>query len=61
MAVLFAAVDNQRVGQGRGVLGEVETVARQGVERVEGGRRLAGDAEGIEDEDLAEGPAPGGR
>jgi hypothetical protein len=45
---------DERVGEGGGVFGDVETVGIEIGERIEGGGVLADDAEGVENMDLAE-------
>ena len=46
-----AAVDDEGVGEGRRVLGEIETIGMQAAEGIESRARLAGNLEGIEDMD----------
>ena len=54
---LAGRIVDQGIGQERGVFGQVGAVGVQAGERVEGGRGLAGDAEGVEDIDGAK-PQP---
>ncbi len=50
---LAGRVDDQGVGKRGGVLGKIEAVGLEGVERVVGGAGLVGEGEGIEDEEAA--------
>jgi hypothetical protein len=47
-------VEHEGVGKGAGILRDIEAGRIEGVERIESRRRLAGDAEGIEDMEGAE-------
>lgn len=47
-------IEHEGVGQGAGIFRDIEAGRVELVERIEGGRGLAGDAEGVEDMDRAE-------
>jgi hypothetical protein len=47
-------IEHEGVGQGACIFRDIEAGRVEPVERIEGGRGLAGDAEGVEDMDRAE-------